>query len=54
MLWKVHDNGTQTDADGTSAGIGLRNMQKRAERIGSHLEVVRQDGFLVQLNVPLR
>jgi len=43
----IHDNGTQIIGDRKS-GQGLRNIKMRAERIGSVVEIVSNEGFTVK------
>jgi len=45
---RIHDNGTKVSKK-VSAGLGLSNMQLRAERIGAELEIEQGDGFAVIL-----
>lgn len=44
---EIHDNGTEIKNDRKS-GQGLRNMQMRADRIGSDVEIVSNGGFTVR------
>lgn len=44
---EIHDNGTKIKSDRKS-GQGLRNMQMRADRIGSDVEIITNGGFTVR------
>ncbi len=44
---EIHDNGTEIKNDRKS-GQGLRNIQMRADRIGSDVEIVSNGGFTVR------
>lgn len=50
---EIHDNGTQIKSDRKS-GQGLRNIQMRAERIGSDIEIVSNGGFTVRATGSLK
>lgn len=49
---EVRDNGTHFN-NKPSSGLGLLNMKRRAEALGGTLDIEREDGFTVCVNVPL-
>lgn len=44
--FKIHDNGTSSNG-AKKTGHGLRNMDMRAKRIGSDIDVSTENGFTV-------
>ncbi len=44
---RVCDNGTASEKAYKATGLGMSNMQMRAEKIGGVLEISREDGFCV-------
>jgi signal transduction histidine kinase len=44
LVLEVADDGVGFDPDGTTAGIGLRSMRERADRLGGQLVVARGSG----------
>lgn len=46
----VSDNGTNTELNGNSSGIGLKNMKERAKDISGNLQIHRENGYEVKLS----
>ncbi|MEM1320043.1 MAG: triple tyrosine motif-containing protein [Bacteroidota bacterium] len=47
----IHDNGQVKEKTYKTTGLGMSNMEMRAEQIGASLEVKREDGFRVFLTM---
>ncbi len=47
----IHDNGSAFENGKKSTGLGLSNMEMRAEKLGATLEMKTGDGFLVKLTM---
>ena len=45
----IHDNGTSVKKDKVSTGLGLSNMELRAEKIGAKISVENGEGFTIKL-----
>jgi hypothetical protein len=46
----ISDNGTNPELNGNSSGIGLKNMQERANDISGSLKIHRENGYEVRLS----
>lgn len=49
---RIEDNGKVVEKEYKSTGLGMSNMQLRAERLGGVLEVDKVDGYSVLLKIP--
>ncbi len=47
----IHDNGSQKEKFTPTTGMGLSNMEMRAEKLGATLEMINFTGFLVKLTM---
>ncbi len=54
LLIHIKDDGIGLSEITSSDGNGLRNMQKRVQSIGGHLEIINANGVEVNMNVPLQ
>jgi ligand-binding sensor domain-containing protein/two-component sensor histidine kinase len=47
----IHDNGSPKEKPAPATGLGLSNMELRAEKLGAKLEMKTDEGFLVKLTM---
>ncbi len=53
VAMKISDNGGRENETMSIGGRGLKSLLARAKQLGGRLEYCRQDGFHIELNMPL-
>jgi len=48
----IHDNGKVERKAYKASGLGLSNMEMRAQQMGAAFEIDRNDGYLVKVDLP--
>ena len=49
---QIHDDGTVKEKTYTSSGLGLSNMQMRAEQIGATFDINKENGYRILVDLP--